>query len=208
MDQEEKVEVTTALEKDVPEALGFIESSVIRMGNFIDAVLKLSRLGRLEFHPEEVDTVTLVDETLKSLAHQLEEGKVEVLMAKLPVVVADPTALHQIFGNILNNAVNYLVPDRPGKIEITAARGRLETIFRVRDNGRGIAAEDMPKVFAPFRRAGKQNHPGEGMGMAYVQTLLRRLGGRIWCDSDPNQGTTFSFTLPNHHKTGGYNENT
>ena len=72
------------------------------------------------------------------------------------------------------------------------------TTFHIRDNGRGIAAEDMDKVFAPFRRAGRQDVPGEGMGLAYVQALVRRHGGRIWCESEPGVGSTFSFTIPNH----------
>jgi signal transduction histidine kinase len=70
--------------------------------------------------------------------------------------------------------------------------------LHVRDNGRGIAEEDMDKVFAPFRRAGKQDVPGEGMGLPYVQTLVRRHGGRIWCESELGVGTTFSFTISHH----------
>ncbi|MBU1750826.1 MAG: ATP-binding protein, partial [Chloroflexi bacterium] len=94
--------------------------------------------------------------------------------------------------------------DRPGEIEITAERGSNETTFTIRDNGRGIAAEDMDKVFAPFRRAGKQDVPGEGMGLAYVQALVRRHDGRIWCESTLGAGTTFSFTIPHHLEQGGH----
>ena len=77
-----------------------------------------------------------------------------------------------------------------------------ELLIRIRDNGRGIAQEDMDKVFAPFRRAGKQDVPGEGMGLAYAQTLVRRHGGRIWCESEPGVGTTFTFTLPHQFTQG------
>jgi signal transduction histidine kinase len=76
-------------------------------------------------------------------------------------------------------------------------------VFHIRDNGRGIAEEDMPKVFAPFRRIGRQDMPGEGMGLPYVQTLVRRHGGRIWCQSELGVGTTFSFAIPNHPERGG-----
>ena len=82
--------------------------------------------------------------------------------------------------NLLTNAVIYLDPDRAGEIGVTGERNGEETIFTVRDNGRGISDEDMHKVFAPFRRAGRQDVPGEGMGLAYVQTLIRRHGGRIF----------------------------
>ena len=104
--------------------------------------------------------------------------------------------------NILTNAVNYLEPQRPGEIEITTETTPGETIFRIRDNGRGIAAEDMHKVFELFRRAGRQDVAGEGMGLAYVRALIRRHGGYIWCDSELGVGTTFSFTLSNQLKQG------
>jgi signal transduction histidine kinase len=140
----------------------------------------------------------LVRDTLETLAHQIEQRRACVTVGPLPAVVADRTALEQILGNILNNAIIYLDPGRPGEIEITGERNGDETIFRIRDNGRGIAPEDMDKVFAPFRRAGKQDVPGEGMGLAYVQTLVRRHDGRIWCESEVGAGTTFAFALSNH----------
>ncbi len=106
-------------------------------------------------------------------------------------------------GNLLNNAVLYLHPGRSGEIEITAEHGKDETIFHVRDNGRGIAKHDMDKVFAPFRRAGDQDVPGEGMGLSYAQALVRRHDGRLWCESESGIGTTFSLTISNHLTNGG-----
>jgi signal transduction histidine kinase len=190
--------LTYALEEDVPEALVFIESSVTRMDNFINAVLKLSRLGRRHLRFEPIDMDELVLETLETLTYQMAERQAEVSLCPLPRVIADRTSMEQILGNILNNAAKYLIPDRPGKIEITSEQHNGEITFHIRDNGRGIAEQDMHKVFAPFRRAGIQDVPGEGMGLTYVQTLVRRHGGRIWCESAPGIGTTFSFTLSNH----------
>jgi signal transduction histidine kinase len=135
---------------------------------------------------------------LKTLAHQIEERQVKVTVEPLAEVVADRTSMEQIMGNLLTNAVLYLDPGHLGEIEITAERGHDETTFHVRDNGRGIAEEDMAKVFAPFRRAGRQDVPGEGMGLAYVQALVRRHGGRIWCESELGVGTTLAFTISNH----------
>jgi len=203
LDEKQRQDVIVALREDVPEALGFINSSVTHMDHFISALLKLSRLGRRELHPESVDVEALVQASLESLAHQIEERQVEVTVGPLPEVVADRTSMEQIMGNLLGNAVKYLDPDCPGEIEITAERGRDETMFHIRDNGRGIAAEDMDKVFAPFRRVGRQDVPGEGMGLPYVQALVRRHGGRIWCESELGVGTTFSFTISNHLEKGG-----
>ncbi len=188
--------IDSILRRDVPEALGFIDSSVTRMDGLITAILKLSRIGRRELTLEPLDPEGLVRSLLKTLAHQLEERKVTVTVGPLPRIVADKTAMEQIMGNLLDNAVKYLEPGREGILEITAEQGPAEATFHIRDNGRGIAKDDMPKVFEIFRRLGRQDVPGEGMGLAYVKTLVRRHGGRIWCQSDPDKGSIFSFTIP------------
>jgi signal transduction histidine kinase len=195
LDQEQRQAALAALEADMPEALGFIDAAVTRMDSFINAVLKLSRLGHRELKPEPIDMNALVQGVLQTLAHQIEERQVRVTVHPLPEVVADRVSMEQIMGNILTNAVIYLDPDRPGLVEVTGEQGAGETIFRIRDNGRGIAAEDMPKVFALFRRAGRQDVPGEGMGLAYIQALVRRHGGNAWCESRLGEGTTFFFTI-------------
>ncbi len=188
-------EVTRALEEDIPEALGFIETAVTRMDHLIESVLQLSRLGRRELQLEPIATEALVHETLRTLAHQIGQRQAQVTVEPLPVVRADRLSLAQIIGNLLANAVAYLEPSRPGEIAITAAQHPGVTVFAVRDNGRGIAADDMPRVFEPFRRVGRQDVPGEGMGLAYVRALVRRHGGDITCQSTLGVGTTFTFTL-------------
>jgi len=195
LNDEARSEVAMALHEDVPEALEFITNSVSRMDSFINAVLVLSRLGRRELKPEPLDMEALVQTSLETLSHQIQERGIEVSVGSLPEVVADRTAMEQIVGNILGNAVKYIDPERPAQIEVTAKINNTETIFRIQDTGRGIAQEDMGKVFVPFRRAGKQDTQGEGMGLAYVQTLVRRHGGRIWCESEAGKGTTFIFTI-------------
>ena len=185
-----------ALDADVPEALSFISASVERMNNLINAILKLSRLGQRELQIEALDTTNLVQDIIMSMRHQIAEHQTTVVVGDLPTISADRTAIEQIFGNILNNAVLYLAPERPGRIEISAEQLARETVFHVRDNGQGIAESDHEKVFELFRRAGKPMVPGEGMGLAYVKTLVRRHEGRIWFDSEPGVGTTFSFSIP------------
>lgn len=184
------------LGKDIPEALRFIGSSVNRMDNLISAILKLSRAGRRKLNPEPLRMNELVRGLLNTLAHQIESRSIAVTTGELPDLVADRTAVEQIFGNLLDNAVKYLEPGRPGMIAISADRGDGEAMFHVADNGRGMAKEDIPRSFEIFRRMGKQDVPGEGMGLAYVKTLVRLLGGRIWCESEPGAGATFSFSLP------------
>lgn len=181
---------------DLPEALGFILAGCTQMDRLTGAVLQLSRMGRREFSVEPVDIRTIVEEHLQSLAFQLDERGVTVKVGDLPTVVADRLALHQIFGNLLSNAVKYLSRERPGVIEVTANGADGHLVFQVRDNGRGIADHDIPKVFEIFQRLGETEIPGEGMGLAYVQTLVRRIGGHIWCESELGKGSTFCFSVP------------
>ena len=195
LDERRRKTVSLALEEDIPESLAFIEASVTRMDHFINAVLRLSRLGRRELRFEPVDMNALVQVALQTLAHQIDEHQTQVSVGALPEVVADRISMEQIMGNILGNAVKYLESGRSGELEITGEQGPDGTTFQVRDNGRGIAERDMERVFAPFRRAGRQDVAGEGMGLAYVQTLVRRHGGRIWCESELGVGTTFVFTI-------------
>jgi signal transduction histidine kinase len=197
LDRDDQHTVSLVLQEDIPEALEFINSSVGRMDHLINAILKLSRLGRCELCFEPIDMKELVQATLETLAHQIEQRRAQVHIGPLPHVVADRTSMEQIMGNILSNAVNYLEADRPGEIDISGERHYRQTVLHVRDNGRGIAPGDMHKVFELFRRAGKQDRPGEGMGLAYVRALVRRHGGQIWCESEPGVGTTFHFTINN-----------
>jgi signal transduction histidine kinase len=144
---------------------------------------------------EIIDVDGVVREALASLAYQLEQARAVVRVRDLPPVTADRISLEQIFGNILSNAVLYLDPERPGEIEVSGEVTDSAKVYHVRDNGRGIHSEDLPKVFAPFRRGPNQEVDGEGMGLAYVQALVRRHGGRIWCESEVGVGSTFSFSI-------------
>jgi len=202
MGKEERENLVVVLEEDIPEALGFIETSVSRVDGFINSVLKLSRLGRQELTPQPVKAAIFVETCRQSLAHQMEERRVELTVEDLPEVIADPTALEQIIGNLLTNAVNYLDPDRPGRIKIGGEKTPLGTKFWIKDNGRGISKADEEKVFAPFRRAGRQDVKGEGMGLSYVRTMVRQHGGQIWFESEPDVGTTFFFTIANQNQKG------
>ena len=167
------------------EALGFIQAAVTRMESLIAAILKLSREGRRTFRPEPLDMVQVVQGLADAQRHQADAAGAIVRIADdLPEIVADRLAVEQIFGNLIDNALKYLAPERPGRIDITAdaaSGGRVR--FHVRDNGRGIAAQDHARVFELFRRSGVQDRPGEGIGLAHVKALVRSLGGRITVSS-------------------------
>ena len=188
----------TQIDEDLGEALGFIKSSVQRMERLINAILRLSRDGRRSFHAEPVDMVATVQMLADGQRHQCEAvGAIVTVATDLPSIVADRLAVEQIFGNLIDNAVKYLDHGRPGRIEVSATRvGSGFARYDVKDNGRGIAAKDHALVFELFRRAGAQDRPGEGIGLAHVKSLVRALGGSIKVSSELGKGTTFSVTLP------------
>lgn len=178
----------------IPESLEFINKAAEKMEGLIANILELSRLGRRSLELSLVNSAEVVDKNLKALAYQFD--KVDLTVKNLPTLNTDELALEQIFGNLLGNAVKFLQPDRIGKIEIWAEQKSDYWHFFIRDNGRGIAESDIEHVFEIFRRVGSRDIAGEGMGLTYVQTLVRRLGGRIQCSSILGEGTTFSFSVP------------
>jgi len=147
LSEKERAQIATTYRKDVPEAMDFIKSSVDRMDGLINAVLVLSRLEHRELKPEPVDMRALAKSSLNSLARQIEQRKTVVTIGELPTITADKLAMEQIMGNLLDNALKYLDPVREGDISISAEQNGGETVFHISDNGRGIAHEDIHKVF-------------------------------------------------------------
>ena len=184
------------LSEDFSEALGFIKSSIAKMDRLISAILNLTREGRREFQPVKIDTSELIEAIVSTLAHQAAEAQAEIHLEPLPNVVSDRLALEQIFSNLIDNAIKYLKRGVPGEIRI---RGRTKlgyAIFEISDNGRGIDPKDHQRIFELFRRAGTQDKPGQGIGLAHVRALVRRLGGTMSVSSELNAGSTFTITLP------------
>jgi signal transduction histidine kinase len=184
------------LSEDFTEALGFIKSSIGKMDRLISAILNLTREGRREFKPERIDTRELIQAIVTTVAHQAAEAEAQIRIDPLPNIVSDRLALEQIFSNLIDNALKYLRSGLPGDIHI---RGRTKlgfAIYDVTDNGRGIDPKDHQRIFDLFRRAGTQDKPGQGIGLAHVRALVRRLGGTMSVASEPHQGSTFTITLP------------
>ena len=181
---------------DIPEALRFIKTSTSKMDRLINAILKLSREGRRTLTAERLEMGPLVEDMVATMRHQAKSKEVEVVLGPMPTIWADRVVIEQVFGNVIENALKYLKPDRPGRIDITGRQQGSEVEFAVKDNGRGIAAKDFERIFELFRRSGDQSVPGEGIGLAHVRALVRRLGGRIDCTSTLDVGTTFTIVLP------------
>ena len=190
------------LSQDFAEALGFIKSSIGKMDRLISAILNLTREGRRDFHPVPVDTRELIETIISSVAHQTSEADAEIRIEPLPNIVSDRLALEQIFSNLIDNALKYLKPGVPGDILIRGRNKLGYVIFEVIDNGRGIDPKDHSRIFDLFRRAGLQDRQGQGIGLAHVRALVRRLGGTINVSSELHKGSTFTVTLPSQWTFG------
>src|SRR5450755_213050 len=184
------------LSQDFTEALGFIKSSIAKMDRLISAILNLTREGRREFEPVRIETRELIEGIVATVAHQAAEAEAQIRIEPLPDIVSDRLALEQIFSNLIDNALKYLKPGVPGDISV---RGRTKlgfAIFEIADNGRGIDPKDHQRIFDLFRRAGTQDKPGQGIGLAHVRALVRRLGGTMSVASELHNGSAFTITLP------------
>ncbi|WP_230532657.1 PAS domain S-box protein [Microvirga roseola] len=191
-------ETRNVVETDLAEAIGFIRTSTVKMDKLINAILRLSREGRRVLAPENLSMRQVLEAQRQSLAHQLSERGVELMIEDVPDLVSDRLAIEQVFGNLLDNAVKYLGPDRPGRIFVRGSEAGPFVRYEVEDNGRGIDPKDFDRIFDLFRRSGAQDQPGEGIGLAHVRALVRRLGGTITVSSKLGEGSVFTVTLPKY----------
>lgn len=196
MPEHKKAALLEILGNDIPTSTRFISGGVAKMNQLLAGILKISRVGRQELNISLVDTQRLVNDNIVAIKYQSDLAKAEFQVQPLPQVQADPYLLAQIFANLFSNAVKYLDPKRPGKIEIWADEQDDCFRFFIRDNGLGISEKDQKKVFEMFRRGSNHAVEGEGVGLNYVKSAIKRLGGTISVESTVGQGSVFSFTLP------------
>jgi len=204
--QAEERRLTDVLDGDVQESLQFLRTAVTRAAAIIEALLRISRAGRLEYQWQRVSVGRVVAHVVDGLAGTIEARGVSVTVRELPPAWGDPGAIEQIFSNLIGNALNFLDPDRMGRIEVGACEPepvdereppalRTRTYY-VRDNGLGIPAAYMSKVFRAFQRLHGEVAKGDGIGLALVRRMAERHGGRVWVESAEGAGSTFFVVLP------------
>ena len=185
-----------AVDEDLPEALGFIRSSTEKMDRLINSILELSRQGRRKLQPETLDMEELAQAIADSIHQFAEDAGATVEVKSIPELESDRIAVEQILQNLIENAIKYSSPDRPGEIIVEGSKAVGTVRIDVIDNGRGIAPEDQERIFELFRRAGTQDREGEGLGLANVRALAYRLGGTIEVESELDRGSRFRLSLP------------
>lgn len=191
-----KSALTELLTRDVPEALSFIQAGVAKMDRLLAGFLRFSRLGRAALTIEPLNMDSMVQEIGRTLEFQLKQARAHLQLQPLPDCLGDSTQINQVFSNLLDNAIKYLEPSRPGKIEVSGTVEDGMTIFSVSDNGVGIAPEYHARVFEIFHRLNPSDSPGEGLGLTIAQKILERQNGKIWLVSEAGRGSTFYVSLP------------
>jgi PAS domain S-box-containing protein len=196
---------TELIEGTMLESISFIRTAVGRLSRIIDALLRLSRAGRVVYQPQMLDVTAVVRRVVDSLRRTADEKKAQIVVHRLAPAWGDATAVEQVFGNLIGNALGYLDSTRAGRVEVgnadnwpgeTIPAGTKFHTYFVRDTGVGIAREYLPKLFQAFQRLHPDRASGEGIGLAIVRRILERLGGRITVESEEGVGTTFLFALP------------
>jgi light-regulated signal transduction histidine kinase (bacteriophytochrome) len=190
------------LDREAQRLLGVVQDEAHRMGALIDDLLAFSRLGRQAMQMTALDMTQLARVTYEGLIAQLPDGKVEFHLGALPRARGDRGLLGQVWANLLANALKFSSKEAQPHIEVSAISDEREHVYFVRDNGVGFDPRYQSKLYGVFQRLHESSEfPGTGVGLALVQRIVTRHGGRVWADSKLNEGATFYFTLPKESLT-------
>ena len=183
------------LDDDARDFINYAVDGAMRMQTLISDLLNYSRVGTQGKPLVPTNSEALLKRVLDSLKISIEESGAVIVGDHLPVVMADPQQLSQLFQNLITNAIKFHGQDVP-RIRISTERIGKEWKFSVRDNGIGISQEHADRIFIIFQRLHtKTEYPGTGIGLAICKKIVERHGGRIWIEPSPGGGTTFCFTI-------------
>jgi PAS domain S-box-containing protein len=189
-------EHSSELSADAQRYLDRIREGTQHMGRLIDDLLGLARIGRQELNLRVSSLKSLVEEVTNQLKQENPERNIEWRIHALPFVACDPGLLKQVFANLLSNAVKFTGPRAHAVIEIGSVDGQGSRVIFVRDNGVGFSMKYADKLFGIFQRLHRaEDFEGTGVGLATVQRIIYKHGGRIWAESELDKGTTFYFSL-------------
>jgi light-regulated signal transduction histidine kinase (bacteriophytochrome) len=183
-----------ALPEETKRCLRIVQESAVRMSQLIDDLLAFSRLGRQPVQKSEVDPAQVARQAWEELAVEWLDREVEFRLGELSPCQADPSLLQQVFVNLLSNALKFSRVRRPAIIEVGGEGGR--PVYWVKDNGVGFDRQCADRLFGVFQRFHSSTvYEGNGAGLAIVDRIVRRHGGRVWAEAAVGRGATFYFEL-------------
>jgi signal transduction histidine kinase len=184
------------LDDDAQEFINYAVDGATRMQTLISDLLTYARIGTQGKPLVPTDCEALFNRVLESLKFAIEESGTAISRDPLPVVMADPQRLGQLFQNLLTNAIKFRGAEPP-HVKISVERNGSDWKISVRDNGIGIPQEHADRIFVIFQRLHtKTEYPGTGIGLSICKKIVERHGGRIWVEPSPGGGSTFLFTIP------------
>jgi PAS domain S-box-containing protein len=194
-------EKRSTLDEEGIEYLDIISQSAKRMGNLIDDLLTFSRMGRFEIKKTEVNTEQLVKEVIGELQEEMEGRDIFWKIGELPEVYGDRSMLSLVFTNLISNALKYTRTRAKTEIELGCMQETDTDVFFVRDNGVGFNMKYVDKLFGVFQRLHREEEfEGTGIGLANVQRIVHRHGGKSWAEGSVDEGATFYFSLPKNRR--------
>jgi len=184
------------LDEKARKYIDYAVNGAVRMQRLINDLLAFSRINTKGASPELTDSHSVLGEAIKNLSSSIEESQSIITNDELPMVRVDPSQLMLLFQNLISNAIKFSGAHTP-RIHVSARELGQEWCFSVKDSGIGIDMRYAEKIFVIFQRLHTmQEYPGTGIGLAICRRVVERHGGRIWFESELNQGSTFYFTLP------------
>ncbi len=179
------------------ECLGYITSAVAKMNTLIQDLLTYARAGVGNEPPVTASLDEEVESALSQLGGAIQDAGATVTHDPLPTITGEHRQITRLFLNLIGNAIKYRAPDRPPEVHVSAVSDDDKWItISVADNGIGFKQEYADKIFNPFTRLHGQEYSGSGVGLTICKRIVDQLGGRIWAESKPGEGSTFYFTLP------------
>ena len=177
--------------------LNIISESSIEMGKLIDALLNFSRLGRTDLQRTKINSGDLVNKAFKTFEEEMKGRDIEIKIAVLPDEFGDEYLINQVWINLISNALKYSEKKEKTIIEIGSELVNNETIFYIKDNGVGFNMNHADKLFGVFQRMHKaMDFEGIGIGLANVNRIVMKHGGKCRAESEVDNGATFYFSLP------------
>ncbi len=188
-------------EKDMDEEgkrlAGVIRDNTQRMAKLIDDLLAFSRVGRGELHIVPVDMELLARSVFLELTSEQDRARIDLSVGNLPWADADATMIRQVWTNLISNAVKFTSKKDRAIVEVKGEKRDGQTIYSIKDNGAGFDMKYYNKLFGVFQRLhGEKEFPGTGVGLAIVQRVILRHGGRVWAQGEVNGGAVFNFSVP------------